>query len=160
MNVEGVAPIRPDITIPPIQPVRRVERGSERADGPAVRPVTILIIIADATLRARVSSVLRGTGLTVVAAADGAAGAARAAAVVPDLIVVDDALPDLDGAQVCLRLRRDERTARTPIIMLVAVGADRPAAADRHAAKPVRAGELRGQVRALLGGTGRRLSSW
>ncbi|MFM1919654.1 MAG: hypothetical protein RLZZ303_1288, partial [Candidatus Hydrogenedentota bacterium] len=40
----------------------------------------------------------------------------------PDLILLDIMLPQIDGIEVCRRLRRDERTMSTPIIMLTARG--------------------------------------
>ena len=41
-------------------------------------------------------------------------------AVVPDLVVLDRMLPELDGLEVCRQLRRDATTATVPIIMLTA----------------------------------------
>lgn len=83
------------------------------------------------------------------------AGAALAAArsVVPDLVLVDARLPELDGAAFSRALRADERTLRVPVIQL-AVPAGRAASADTGAeeslVKPFTAQELLARVAARL----------
>jgi PAS domain S-box-containing protein len=59
-------------------------------------------------------------GLQLVTAANGADGLALARSRRPDLIVVDVALPDIDGFEVCRRLRADAAFARAPIVALSA----------------------------------------
>jgi two-component system phosphate regulon response regulator PhoB len=63
---------------------------------------------------------LRQAGYDISTAADGAEALKQARAVVPDLIVLDVMLPEMDGLEVCKTLRRDPATARIPIIMLTA----------------------------------------
>jgi two-component system alkaline phosphatase synthesis response regulator PhoP len=75
---------------------------------------------------------------------------------VPDLIVLDLMLPDLDGLQVCQALRHDATTAAIPIIMLTARAdeADRihglELGADDYVSKPFSPKELVARVGALL----------
>lgn len=72
----------------------------------------------------------------------------------PDLVVLDIGLPEIDGLEVCRRLRAEGRTV--PVLMLTAradevdlvVGLD--AGADDYVAKPFRLAELQARVRALL----------
>jgi CheY-like chemotaxis protein len=59
-------------------------------------------------------------GLQLVTAANGADGLVLARSRRPDLIVVDVALPDIDGFEVCRRLRADAAFARAPIVALSA----------------------------------------
>jgi DNA-binding response OmpR family regulator len=74
----------------------------------------------------------------------------------PDLIVLDLMLPDLDGLQVCQALRHDPATAAVPIIMVTARGdeADRihglELGADDYISKPFSPKELVARVAALL----------
>jgi CheY-like chemotaxis protein/anti-sigma regulatory factor (Ser/Thr protein kinase) len=58
--------------------------------------------------------------LHMVAASDGATGLAQARVLQPDLIVLDIALPDVDGYEVCRQLRADGALAARPIIALSA----------------------------------------
>ena len=67
---------------------------------------------------------LKQAGLEVVTADDGAAALKRAREVVPDLILLDLMLPEVDGLEVCKQLRRDPATASIPIIMLTAKAAE------------------------------------
>src|SRR5579859_1889186 len=58
------------------------------------------------------------TGLTLFHAPDGETGLSRAASILPDVILMDITLPDIDGYEVCRRLRHQPRTAHIPIIFL------------------------------------------
>jgi DNA-binding response OmpR family regulator len=89
-------------------------------------------------------------------AATGPEALARVRAVPPDLIVLDLMLPEMDGLEVCRRLRGDPATASLPIIMLTAkadevdriVGLE--LGADDYLAKPFSPKELVARVRAVL----------
>ena len=67
---------------------------------------------------------LKQAGLDVVTADDGAAALKRAREVVPDLILLDLMLPEVDGLEVCKQLKRDPATSAIPIIMLTAKAAE------------------------------------
>jgi DNA-binding response OmpR family regulator len=77
-------------------------------------------------------------------------------AAVPDLVVLDLMLPEVDGLEVCRRLRRDTSTASVPIIMLTAksdeidriVGLE--IGADDYVGKSFSPKELVARVRAVL----------
>ena len=89
----------------------------------------------------------------VVVAADGAAALEAAARHVPDLVVLDLGLPDLDGLQVIAAVRA---FSAVPILVISARDAAaaearaRAAGADGYLAKPFEIGELVGRVRAAL----------
>jgi len=74
----------------------------------------------------------------------------------PDLLVLDLMLPDLDGMQVCRLLRSDPRTAALPVIMLTAMTAERDrisgldGGADDYVTKPFSPRELVARVKAIL----------
>ncbi|MFZ5623561.1 MAG: response regulator [Gemmatimonadota bacterium] len=85
------------------------------------RPSTILIANDHEWTARSIESVLGPTGATVVRAFTGQQALDRAAATRPDLIILDSQLPDLPGAEVCRRLRADERFGHaTPIIITTA----------------------------------------
>ena len=71
-----------------------------------------------------VSFNLKAAGYDVVTADDGNEALRKARQQVPDLILLDVMLPEVDGLEVCKLLRRDPATAGIPIIMLTAKAAD------------------------------------
>ena len=104
--------------------------------------------------RMLVSALLVQQGFDVAQAEDGEA-AVKAASLNPlDLIVLDLGLPDIDGVEVCRRLRRGSPSL--PIVVLTARDAEMDivlglnAGADDYIAKPFRLGELLARIGALL----------
>jgi signal transduction histidine kinase len=92
------------------------------ADTPAVRggaPV-VLTIEDDQTTSAMLRRLLERAGFAVIAAGDGGAGLACAAASSPDLILLDLMLPELDGFAFLTALRAREERRRTPVIVVTA----------------------------------------
>lgn len=64
---------------------------------------------------------LQDSGLTILTAASGEAALKIVAEVVPDLILLDILIPDIDGYELCKRLKADERTCDVPVIFLTAL---------------------------------------
>ena len=99
---------------------------------------------------------LRKAGFEVIAASDGAAALRSARIELPDLIVLDLMLPEVDGLEVCKLLRRDPATAGVPIILLTAKAAeiDRvlglELGADDYVTKPFSPRELVLRVKKLV----------
>lgn len=79
---------------------------------------------------------------------------------VPDLIILDLALPEMDGWQILRRLRASEETAHVPILVVTAHGQSGTAGeviklgADAYLEKPFRRTELMDTVQRLLDGRG------
>ena len=67
---------------------------------------------------------LKAADYEVVTAADGEQALKKARAAMPNLIILDLMLPELDGLEVCKLLRRDQSTAAIPIIILTAKSAE------------------------------------
>ena len=65
---------------------------------------------------------LEKEGFRVSYATDGSVALAEVRRDPPDLVILDLMLPGLDGLEVCRQLRRNERFARTPVLMLSARG--------------------------------------
>ncbi len=107
----------------------------------------------DPPLRRMLQRTLRAEGFEVTLATDGGGALAEAERAAPDVIVLDVALPVLDGIGVCRRLR--SKGLATPILMLTArdAVADRvaglEAGADDYLVKPFAVQELVARIRAL-----------
>ncbi len=92
----------------------------------------------------------------VEVAATGNEALSLAQGLVPDLVLLDVILPDLDGYQVCARLRRHSETEMVPVVMLTGLGAteDRIRAlevgADDFLTKPYNLDELLARVKSLM----------
>jgi two-component system response regulator MprA len=116
--------------------------------------VRILVVDDDAAVRLSLSTALERDGYEVLAAEGGAAALARLAVAAVDAVVLDVAMPEPNGLEVCRRLRT--RGDRTPILMLTArdlvddrvAGLD--AGADDYLVKPFALAELRARLRALV----------
>lgn len=81
---------------------------------------TILTVEDERPIQDLIARVLRDAGYTVVTAQDGQQGLEMAISHRPDLIVLDLALPIMDGIDVLTRLRADPAHAKTPVIVLSA----------------------------------------
>jgi two-component system, OmpR family, response regulator MprA len=116
--------------------------------------VRILIADDDRAVRDALRRALALGGYDVALAEGGRQALDAVAAAAPDAIVLDIGMPDVDGLEVCRRLRR--AGDRVPILMLTARDAiaDRieglDAGADDYLVKPFDVGELRARLRALL----------
>lgn len=87
-------------------------------------PTRILVVDDDPDICEIVQVNLEGAGYEVIIAADGAAGLKDAQTRVPDLIILDVLMPEMDGWRVLEELVKDLRTADCPVIMLTCKGDD------------------------------------
>ena len=117
------------------------------------KPQTVLVVEDEASIASFVSLYLKNAGYGVRTAATGAAALALAEAEAPALIVLDLMLPDMDGIEVCQRIR--QRSA-VPILMLTARDEDvdkivgLEVGADDYLTKPFNPRELVARVKSVL----------
>jgi CheY-like chemotaxis protein/MinD-like ATPase involved in chromosome partitioning or flagellar assembly len=115
-----------------------------------------LVIDDESALTSIIARFLEGAGFEVETATSGSEGLRKAILTQPDVAIVDVMMPEMDGYEVCRRLRRDPRTARTAILVLTARGQsiDREialrAGADAHVVKPYKGKVLIEEIRQLL----------
>lgn len=117
---------------------------------------TILLVEDNEMNRDMLSRRLIRRGYEVRIAEDGESGVRMALDGLPDLILMDLSLPDIDGLEATRRLKGDPRTSHIPIIVLTAHAmlGDRQqalaAGGDDYDIKPVELERLDGKIRALL----------
>ena len=116
-----------------------------------------ILVIDDAEATLRLLQVALGReGYEVITKTDGESGLASIAEQLPDVLILDIALPDIDGWEILARLRDDERTAQIPVLIMSAHDTDdiRGRAdvteASAFIGKPFAPEHLRRQVRRLL----------
>jgi two-component system cell cycle response regulator DivK len=116
----------------------------------------ILVVEDDADNRRIVVKVLTVEGYEVLEATDGRSALATARKEHPDLIIMDLAMPGLDGWQAATQLKSDPKVADIPIIALTAFAMRgdeekaREAGCDGYLSKPCRPQTIREVVRRYL----------
>lgn len=116
----------------------------------------ILVVDDDVDSLKLIGLMLKRQGYEVIAANGGQPALQKAHAELPDLIILDIMMPDMDGYEVCRRLRADPATNEIPIIMFTAKTmvddkvAGFEAGADDYLTKPTHPAELASRVKAVL----------
>ncbi len=125
---------------------------------------TILVVDDEPDFVSIVRKNLEKAGFAVEVAYDGVEGMEKVQQNPPDAIVLDVMMPEKDGYKVCSELKKDERYADIPILLLTAV-ADHVSStryshydgmsteADDYLPKPASADDILDSVKSLLGMT-------
>ncbi len=118
----------------------------------------ILLIDDHQTVFRLLEAIVRIKGYTLLYAESGQQGIVMARQELPDLILLDVMMPDIDGFKVCQYLKENEDTKDIPIMFLTARGSDgdlelgRKAGADGFMTKPFQTIEVLKQIGLLLAG--------
>jgi diguanylate cyclase (GGDEF)-like protein/putative nucleotidyltransferase with HDIG domain len=119
-------------------------------------PKHVLVVDDDATVGRLVKVNLAAEGFDVQVVTSGREALEIATSRPPDCILLDVMMPEMDGLEVCRRLKRDERTVPIPVIMLTAKAEvdDKLEAfqlgADDYISKPFDLYELSARLRAVM----------
>jgi putative two-component system response regulator len=116
-------------------------------------PIKVLLVDDDDMLRNMTEMLLSKQGFEVVTAENGEKTIQQLKVMLPDVILMDVMMPDMDGFSVCREIRANPVTAGIPIIMLTAL--DNPenkvkgfeGGADDYLAKPFEIAELTARIK-------------
>jgi len=121
----------------------------------------ILMVDDDADFVEATKLILEHKAYEVIVAYDGIEGLKRVKTEPPDLIILDVMMPEMDGYEVCTKLKEDPKYCNIPILLLTAVGQaiqtteytkemGMRTEADDYVDKPVEPSELVSRVESLL----------
>ncbi|MGB8643633.1 MAG: PAS domain S-box protein [Anaerolineae bacterium] len=120
-------------------------------------PESILLVNDDAAIRSAHAHVLRNAGYTVLEAATGGEGLQAAQDHRPTLALLDVVLPDIDGLEICRRIKTDPALEHALVVLLSAYHVESEsqaiglqAGADGYLALPISPRELVARVETLL----------
>jgi twitching motility two-component system response regulator PilG len=120
-------------------------------------PGTVLVVEDKASLTQMLKFLFLSKGLKVEIAFNGREALEKAGSLLPDLILLDILMPEMDGFEVLERLRENEATRQIPIIMLTArksredMQKARELGAVEYITKPFKAVEVVDKVLRYLG---------
>jgi len=116
----------------------------------------VLVVDDDTDINESVQAGLKLAGFDAVGALTGEAALAETHRQCPDLVLLDQMLPDIDGAEICRRLRGAPRTKHIPVVFLTARAGEEARigglalGADDYIVKPFSMQELVLRIRAVL----------
>jgi DNA-binding response OmpR family regulator len=116
----------------------------------------ILAVDDDPEVRDTLGRILKHEAFEVTLVASGKEALAAMENRLPDLVVLDVMMPEMDGIEVCQRMRRDARFISLPVLFLTAKGSTDDivngldAGGDDYVIKPFELAELRARIGALL----------
>lgn len=120
---------------------------------------TVLIVDDSVTLRSAVSDLLRQNGIKVLEASDGLEAKVQLQTTIPDLVIMDIVMPNMNGYELCRWLKNQPNTHNIPVVMCTSKSEDfdrywgMKQGADAYIAKPFRPNELLATVKQLLQGS-------
>jgi len=137
------------IGIPEDEVARRIERFSDKRS-------KILLVDDEIDTLLPLKRSLEIEDYIVIGAGDGKEALIKAKAEIPDIILLDLMMPEMDGYEVCEKLKKDPLTKNIPVIILTAKDAVRDKVkgldigADDYVTKPFNLNELKARVKSVL----------
>ena len=116
----------------------------------------ILVIEDEPDIQELLEYNLKRAGYTVLLASDGQSGLSLAQKHIPDLILLDLMLPEIDGFSICKTLREQAKTRHIPVIIITAKSEESDTihgldlGADDYVVKPFKTQELLARIKAHL----------
>ncbi len=121
-------------------------------------PLVVLVVDDDSRNRRLTRDVLGAAGLDTLEAGSGEEAIALAEQELPDLVLMDIRLPDIDGGEALRRLKAEPTTAHIPVVALTALAGAREALLEAgfadYVEKPIDVKALPGLIRRLASETG------
>ena len=117
---------------------------------------TVLVVDDSTPQREMIKDLLQASGMTVNVAADGEQAIAIALEIIPDIIVLDVVMPNMNGYEVCRLLKSSPKTQAVPVILCSSKSEDfdrhwgMRQGADAYICKPFKPGELVSTIEQLL----------
>ncbi|MDD5217447.1 MAG: response regulator [Candidatus Omnitrophica bacterium] len=117
----------------------------------------ILVVDDDVRIVQLLEKRLTAHGFAVITAGDGREGVAKAKREMPDLIIMDIMMPEVDGTEAARMIREDAKTKNIPLIYLTALKEEHDSAVestigpDIVMGKPFNADELLSKIKWLIG---------
>ncbi|NEO83396.1 MAG: response regulator [Spirulina sp. SIO3F2] len=118
----------------------------------------VLVVEDSMAQRQMISDLLEDSGLTVEVASNGVEALKQVETYAPDIVVLDIVMPQMNGYELCRRLKSDPKTQNVPVVMCSSKGEEfdrywgMRQGADAYIAKPFQPMELIGTVKQLLRG--------
>lgn len=147
---EAVEPVSADLFPDPLTPLAKDPLNTK------VDHATILLVDDEMTIVKRLEALLIPRNFRVLTAFNGHDGLEQAKRERPDLILLDVMMPDINGFEVCQRLKEDDETQLIPVVLMTALSdvEDRikglEAGADDFLTKPVHRDELLARIQSSL----------
>ena len=117
---------------------------------------TVLIVDDSETTRQMIGSLLKKNGLNVEMAENGSEAKVRCESVLPDLVITDIVMPQMNGYELCRWIKGKKDSKHVPVVICTSKGEDfdrywgMKQGADAYIAKPFQPDELLDTIRQLL----------
>ena len=117
----------------------------------------VMIVDDDADALALMERVLDGEGFELIKVSNATEVGLKAAQLIPDVILLDFLMPEINGFEVCKALRANDQTRNTPIMAVTCLTKESDierifdCGADEYLAKPFKVDQLLEKVRELIG---------